>query len=75
MPAGVCAHTDWPVDELSGLENWRDRRASKTECMSAGVFLWTHELLQTHVVEVAGSPPPPSFPINFSGGNFNIIST
>ncbi len=26
VPAGVCARADWPVDKLSGLEEWRDMR-------------------------------------------------
>ncbi len=34
--AGVGTH-DWPVDKLSGLEEWRDMRASKTECMRTNV--------------------------------------
>ncbi len=34
VPAGVCAHADWPVDKLSGLEEWREMR---NECVRAGV--------------------------------------
>ncbi len=33
---GVCAHSDWPVEKLSGPAEWGDMQASKTVCMRAG---------------------------------------
>ncbi len=36
-PAGLCARANWPIDDLNGLEHWHDMRASKTDCMRAGL--------------------------------------
>ncbi len=39
MAVEMCAHSDWLVDKLGGLEKLRDVRTSKTECMRAGVHI------------------------------------
>ncbi len=39
----VGAHANWPVDKRSGLENWRDTRAPKIECIRTGAQVCVHE--------------------------------
>ncbi len=45
---GVCAHADWPVDKLSGL----DVRAPKIECMCTGAQVCTHESSQRRQLDI-----------------------
>ncbi len=36
MAMEMCAHSDWLLDKLSGLERLHDVDTFKTECMRAG---------------------------------------
>ncbi len=45
MAMEMCAHSDWLIDKLSGVERLHDVDTFKTECMRAGAHTWVTSAL------------------------------